>query len=71
MGIKSSTKRIADSRGKPDRRQRDNKKTPGNTTSLKPQKHKKRNKREIKKRAYNQMIKSSLCADEGTRTPTP
>lgn len=41
MGIKSGTKRIAKSTGKPDDRQRDNKDTPGNTKSLKPHKHKK------------------------------
>jgi hypothetical protein len=31
-------KRTATSTGKPDKRQRDNKKTPGNTPSLKPSK---------------------------------
>ena len=36
MGIKPGPKRIAVSTGKPDRRQRDNKKTPGNTPSLNP-----------------------------------
>lgn len=36
MGIKPGPKRIAVSTGKPDRRQRDNKQTPGNTPSLKP-----------------------------------
>lgn len=41
MGIKPGPKRIADSTGKPDRRQRDNKETPKNTPSLKPHKHKK------------------------------
>lgn len=41
MGIKPGPKRIADSTGKPDKRQRDNKDTPGNTPSLKPHKHKK------------------------------
>lgn len=41
MGIKPGPKRIAVSTGKPDRRQRDNKKTPGNTPSLKPHNHKK------------------------------
>lgn len=41
MGIKPGPKRTAKSTGKPDRRQRDNKKTPGNTPSLKPHKHKK------------------------------
>lgn len=41
MGIKTGPKRIAKSTGKPDRRQRDNKKTPGNAPSLKPHKHKK------------------------------
>ena len=39
MGIKPGPKRIAKSTGKPDRRQRDNKKTPGNTPSLKPHHH--------------------------------
>jgi hypothetical protein len=41
MGIKTGPKRIAKSTGKPDRRQRDNKKTGGNTPLLKPHKHKK------------------------------
>lgn len=41
MGIKPGPKRIAKSTGKPDRRQRDNKKTPGNTPSLKPHNHQK------------------------------
>lgn len=41
MGIKTGPKRIATSTGKPDRRQRDNKQTPGNTPSLKPHEHKK------------------------------
>lgn len=41
MGIKPGPKRIATSTGKPDRRQHDNKKTQGNTPSLKPHEHKK------------------------------
>ena len=41
MGIKPGPKRIAESTGKPDRRQRDNKETPRNISSLKPHKHKK------------------------------
>ena len=41
MGIKPGPKRTAVSTGKPDRRQRDNKQTPGNTSSLKPHIHKK------------------------------
>jgi len=41
MGIKPGPKRKAESTGKPDRRQRDNKETPRNTPSLKPHKHKK------------------------------
>ena len=41
MGIKPGPKRIAISTGKPDRRQRDNKETQGNTPSLRPHKHKK------------------------------
>ena len=41
MGIKPGPKRIATSTGEPDRRQRDNKNTPGNTPSLKPHEHKK------------------------------
>ena len=41
MGIKTGPKRIAKSTGKPDRRQRDNKETSGNTPSLKPHIHKK------------------------------
>ena len=36
--LKPGPKRIAESTGKPDRRQRDNKDTPGNTPSLKPPK---------------------------------
>lgn len=36
--IKPGPKRTATSTGKPDRRQRDNKNTPGNTPSLKPSK---------------------------------
>jgi len=36
MGLKPGPKRKAKSTGKPDRRQRDNKNTPGNTPSLKP-----------------------------------
>ena len=36
MAFKPGPKRIADSTGKPDRRQMDNKSTPGNTPSLKP-----------------------------------
>lgn len=39
--IKPGPKRTAKSTGKPDKRQRDNKKTPGNTPSLKPSKPKK------------------------------
>lgn len=34
--LKPGPKRIAESTGKPDRRQHDNKDTPGNTPSLKP-----------------------------------
>jgi hypothetical protein len=41
MGIKTGPKRTAKSTGKPDQRQRDNKKTPENTQLLKPHKHKK------------------------------
>lgn len=42
--IKPGPKRIATSNGKPDQRQHDNKRTPGNTPSLKPAKSaKKRN----------------------------
>lgn len=41
MSIKPGPKRIAKSTGKPDRRQRDNKETPGNTPSLKPHIHRK------------------------------
>lgn len=36
MPLKTGPKRIAESTGKPDQRQRDNKSTPGNTPSLKP-----------------------------------
>jgi len=38
LAIKPGPKRIATSTGKPDQRQHDNKKTPGNTPSLKPSK---------------------------------
>jgi len=38
MPLKRGPKRIAKSTGKPDRRARDNKSTPGNTKSLKPSK---------------------------------
>lgn len=41
MGIKPGPKRIAKSTGLPDRRQRDNKLTPGNNPLLKPHDHKK------------------------------
>jgi hypothetical protein len=36
MPLKTGPKRIAKSTGQPDKRQRDNKDTPGNTPSLKP-----------------------------------
>lgn len=42
MGLKRGPKRIADSTGKPDKRQRDNKKTQGNTDKLKPSKSSKK-----------------------------
>lgn len=38
MALKPGPKRTAISTGKPDRRQRDNKNTPGNTPLLKPAK---------------------------------
>ncbi|MFJ5451401.1 hypothetical protein V6M93_20685 [Pectobacterium brasiliense] len=38
MALKPGPKRIAESTGQPDQRQRDNKKTPGNTDKLKPSK---------------------------------
>lgn len=38
MTLKPGPKRIADSTGKPDQRQRDNKSTPGNNEALKPSK---------------------------------
>jgi len=41
MAIKPGPKPIAVSTGLPDRRQRDNKTTPGNTPTLKPHVHKK------------------------------
>ena len=41
--IKPGRKRTATSTGKPDRRKRDNKGTPGNTTSLKATKTRKKN----------------------------
>lgn len=44
MPLKPGPKRKAKSTGKPDRRQRDNKDTPGNTPSLKPPKRKKKSK---------------------------
>lgn len=40
MALKTGPKRTAISTGKPDRRLRDNKETPGNTPSLKPSKTK-------------------------------
>ena len=43
MALKPGPKRIADSTGKPDQRQRDNKTTPGNTPSLKPSKSSEKN----------------------------
>lgn len=52
MGIKTGPKRIAISTGKPDRRQRDNKQTPGNTPSLKPHIHKRGIKLQIKTDAF-------------------
>lgn len=42
MGIKPGPKRIAKSTGKPDRSARENKDTPGNTSSLKPPKRNKK-----------------------------
>jgi len=47
MGIKPGPKRIAVSTGKPDRRQRDNKKTPGNTPYNKQKKKKKKVKKMV------------------------
>lgn len=41
MGIKPGPKKIAESTGKPDKRQRDNKEIPKNNPTLKPHKHKK------------------------------
>lgn len=41
MGIKPGPKKTAQSTEEPDKRQRDNKESPGNTPSLKPHKHKK------------------------------
>lgn len=41
MALKTGPKRIAKSTGKPDKRQRDNKDTLGNTPSLKPPKRSK------------------------------
>jgi len=38
MALKPGPKRTAQSTGKPDKRQRDNKNTPGNTKYLKPSK---------------------------------
>jgi hypothetical protein len=42
MSLKPGPKRTAISTGKPDRRQRDNKETPGNTPSLLPPKNPKK-----------------------------
>jgi hypothetical protein len=42
MSLKTGPKRIAKSTGKPDKRQHDNKSTPGNTPSLKPSSPKKK-----------------------------
>lgn len=42
MALKPGPKRIAISTGHPDKRQRDNKDTPGNTPSLKPPVRKKK-----------------------------
>lgn len=42
MSLKPGPKRIAESTGKPDQRQRDNKNTPGNTPDLKPSKSSKK-----------------------------
>jgi len=42
MSLKPGPKRIADSTGEPDKRQRDNKKNPGNTDKLKPSKNPKK-----------------------------
>ena len=50
MALKPGPKRTATSTGKPDQRQRDNKKTPGNTPSLKPSKS------TIKKQNYQTKI---------------
>lgn len=36
MSLKPGPKRIAESTGKPDQRQRDNKSTPGNNPAVKP-----------------------------------
>lgn len=41
MGIKPRPKKVTESTGQPDKRQRDNKESPGNTPSLKPHEHKK------------------------------
>lgn len=40
MSLKPGPKRKAKSTGEPDKRQHDNKETPGNTSSLKPSKKK-------------------------------
>lgn len=44
MALKTGPKRTAESTGKPDKRQRDNKNTKGNTPSLKPSKSTNRSK---------------------------
>lgn len=43
MALKPGPKPIAKSTGKPDQRRRDNKETPGNTSTLKPSKPKPKN----------------------------
>lgn len=42
MALKPGPKPITDSTGKPDKRRRDNKNTPGNTPGLKPSKSSKK-----------------------------
>ena len=53
MALKPGPKRTATSTGKPDQRQRDNKKTPGNTPSLKPSKSTKKQNYQPKKVIYH------------------
>ena len=56
QAIKPGPKRTASSTGKSDRRQRDNKGTPGNTPSLKPSKSKQKKNRINKLKYYIELL---------------